>query len=214
MMYETNTPESELARLLAGLPTISQLDVALKAGGLPMNSESRKMIGVGLARIKCTQSAQEGVKPETIKMLKALADVADGFVRIFQTDAGRQAVSIIEEQAIWDPRIEVTKHQEAFSKILEAATLYYHLYSRSTSRVRGRENHENRMLSELYCLYREIKIAAGDRLGIAGPLYRFTKECVGLLGQHLSISEPAFRMRIQRLKSKRFEGIGSQASVL
>ena len=45
MMYETNTPESELARLLAGLPTISQLDVALKAGGLPMNSESRKMIG-------------------------------------------------------------------------------------------------------------------------------------------------------------------------
>jgi hypothetical protein len=30
VMYETSTPESELARLLAGFPTISELDVALR----------------------------------------------------------------------------------------------------------------------------------------------------------------------------------------
>jgi hypothetical protein len=36
-MYEANTPESELARLLAGLPTISELNVALKAGRLPIS---------------------------------------------------------------------------------------------------------------------------------------------------------------------------------
>jgi hypothetical protein len=37
VMYETNTPESGLARLLAGLPTISELDVTLKAGGLTIS---------------------------------------------------------------------------------------------------------------------------------------------------------------------------------
>ena len=213
-MYETSTPESELARLLAGFPTISQLDVALKAGRLPINSESRRIIDIGLFQIKNTLSVREGVKPETVKVFKTLADASDVLAQVPQTDAGREAVSIMEEEAIWHPRVEVTKHRKDFNELSEAATLYYHLYSRSASRPRRRRDHENRLLYDLYWLYKDIKIAAGGRPGIADPLYRFTKECMALLGERLGMSGSTFRMRIQRIKSKRLEGIGSLASVL
>ena len=79
---------------------------------------------------------------------------------------------------------------------------------------RRSKDRENCLLYDLYSLYSEIRIAAGERPGIAGPLYRFTKECMGLLGEHLRISEPSFRMRIQRVKNNRLQGIGSLASAL
>jgi hypothetical protein len=194
---------------------IKELDIALKAGRLPVNTTSRRIIDTGLARIKYTQRGSVGVKPQTVKAFKLLADAADVFGRVaFQSDAGRQAVSIIEEEALWHAPIEVTKYRETINLISETATFYNQLYSRNASCNRRRKDRENCMLYDIYSLYSGIKIAAGERPGIAGPLYRFTKECMRLLGKHLRISEPAFRMRIQRVKNKRLQGIDSLASAL
>jgi hypothetical protein len=97
-MHETTTPQSGLARALAGLPAISQLDAALKAGRLPVNSESLAMLDSGLIRIKYAPTESEGVEPELVKAFKTLADAADVIIRVaFQTDTGRKAVSIMEE---------------------------------------------------------------------------------------------------------------------
>jgi hypothetical protein len=200
VMYDANTPGSELARLLAGLPTINELDMALKAGRLPINSESRRIVDIGLYRIK----AREGVKPELVKAFKTLADAANVFVQVFRTDAGRQAVSILEEAAIWHHRLELTKHRENFDEISERSILYYHYYVKKTASIYGRpRDRMNCLLYDLYSLYVEIKIGEGGRPGIAGPLYRFTKECIKILGEKLPISQDTFRMRIQRLKRKR-----------
>jgi hypothetical protein len=119
----------------------------------------------------------------------------------------------MEDQAVWHPRVEVTKHRDTFASLSEGAALYNRLYSRKIPRTRRRTDHENWLLYDLYCLYSEIKIAAGGRPAIAGPLYRFTRECMGLLGEDLRMKETAFRMRVKRLANKRLL-TGSLASVL
>jgi hypothetical protein len=202
-----NTPKDQF-------PTTQQLDEALGAGGLPVDEMCRTIIGDGLIQIK--RCAWWDAKPEP-DLARAFADIAEAgenFARTAESDAGRQAISILEEEGNWYYPIKFSKYHEEFNLLIGAARFYSQVYPPIIPQKFRRTHRENLILYEIYRLYRRLKTASGGRLGIAGPLYRFAKACADLLGVDLLLSERTFRMRIQRIVDKRREQIGSLGDIL
>jgi hypothetical protein len=179
-----------------GGPTTKQLDAALRAGILPINVKTRVLIGTGLARIeeKLARQNHAQSQPDLAKAFSNIVKALDVFKQAaFENKGGRQAVWIMEKQAVWSKPLNIT---EQFAELYKTAYLYSQLYQHGKPNRLSRKACEDWLYCELYCLYAKIK---GALPGNAGPLYRFTEACAEILGLKLRIGGDAFRMRIQRL---------------
>jgi hypothetical protein len=204
------TSRTELARLLAGQPTVEQLDAALRAGKLAVKAETRILLMTGLAKIE-EQLARQS-QPDLRKAFSNIVKALDVFKQAaFENKGGRQAVWIMEKQAVWSQPINVS---EQFSELYKTAHLYSQLYRHGKPNIVRPRVRQDWLYFELYCLYAKVK---GALPGNAGPLYRFTKACAEIMGLKLRIGEDAFRMRVQRLlkelRNRSQPTIGSLASV-
>jgi hypothetical protein len=212
MTSSPTAARTELTRLLAGLPTIEQLDAVLRAGRLPIDDRSRALIDKGLLRIKHQYADATRQQPDLAKTFASIAQALDTLIEVaFRNDAGRQAVSIMEEEAVWHPPIEVTRYYKVLRGWSETAVFYNQIYDQTQRKNIRRTDPEKWMFYSFYRLYEEIK---GARPGIAGPLYRFTMEGAKVLSIKVGITEHAFRMRIQRVLNEQRNKFGSMGSVL
>jgi hypothetical protein len=146
------------------------------------------------------------------KACASIAQASDTLIDVaFWDNAGRQAVSSMEEEAIWHPPIEITRYYKVLREWSETAVFYSQIYDRNPRKNIRRTEPENWLFYKFYQAYEEIK---GARPGIAGPLYRFTMECAELLGIKVRMNQDTFRMRMQRILNEQRKNIGSLGSVL
>ena len=210
-----NTPPDQyvdLARALAELPS-RQNDEALKAGGLPVDERCRTIIENGIQEIKrrCEQWKTMEQEPELAKALADIAEAGENLLRKAESDAGRQAIAILANEDNWYYPVNFPRYRENIEFLTRAARFHSQTYSSTIPWKLSPTQRENLIWFEIYRLYRRLKWASGGREGIAGPLYRFTKACLGLLdvGTDLRLSELTFRMRIQRVVNARRTRLGS-----
>jgi hypothetical protein len=195
MMSSPTKVGTQLARALGG-PTAKQLDAALRAGTLPINVKTRVLLDTGLARIEEELARQNHAQtqPDLAKAFSNILKALDVFKQAaFENKGGREAVWIMEKQAVWSKPLNITEH---FVELYQTVGLYIQLYRHEKPNRLNHRAHEDWLYYELYCLYAKIK---GAPPGNAGPLYRFTKACAEILWLKLRIGEDAFRMRVQRL---------------
>jgi hypothetical protein len=207
---------TELARLLAGLPSTQKLDAALCAGRLPIDDQSRAILDKGLLSIKHGYALRNttGTQPDRTKGFASIAQATDTLIKALQDDAGRQAAVIMEEEAVWHAPIEITRYLKELRELYETSLFYNRLYDQKYHKNIRRTEPNNWLFHKLYQVYGEIK--GVDLPGIAGPLYRFTMESSKILGLKMDLSQDAYRMRIQRVLSelRKRSTLGSLASVL
>ena len=215
------TVGTDLARLLAGLPTLWDRDEILCTGKLPVDDRSRAIIDRGILGIRddLAQWDTSRQRPDWKKTYTAIAVTANALRKAaFQDAAGRQAVSKMEE-GVWRPAIDASGLDKKLTEIDEAAVFYgqFYGYGQKKKTIRSTER-DNLLFYRFYQLHQEIK---GRPPGIAGPLYRFTIKGGEVLGIKLTITQDAFRMRIRRLLDERRRlldeqrnNMGSLAAVL
>jgi hypothetical protein len=192
------TPGTELARVLAGLPTWRQLDMVLRAGKLKVDDRSRAVLDAGLPGIK-----HEYVKRDNRRdrdRTKAFADIAKASNALLQacgTDAGRRAVWVIDQQAVLMPRIDMTALCNTVTELQRISTSYHQLYGYEQTRRRRPKERDDQLFYHLYHIFAKIKEA---RPGNTLPLFNFTMKCAEILGIKIGFVTPdAFRMRISRI---------------
>jgi hypothetical protein len=181
-----------LIRALAGLPSIYEYDAVLRAGKLPVDERSRKILEDGFSRIKSGHSLWDRKRPPWADTFARLEKSLNDLVQELGTDHGYTVLEIIEEGAILDPLTETARRRKELVEFHDKAGAYRQIYS--TRKLR-RTASENWLFEKFYELYGEIKAA---RPGNAGPLYRFTVAGIKLLGVRLNISENTFRVRLKR----------------
>jgi hypothetical protein len=178
----------------------------------------RKIIENGIQEIKhrCAQWKTMVQQPDLAKALADIAEAGENLLRKAESDAGRQAIAILANEDNWLYPVYFTQYREDIDFLTRAARFHSQIYSSMIPIKLRQTQRDNFILFEIYRLYRRLKWASGGRVGIAGPLYRFTKACLGLLGvgTDLRLSESTFRMRIQRVVNARRTGLGSLANIL
>jgi hypothetical protein len=204
MTSSPTVARTELTRLLAGLPTIQQLDAVLRAGRLPIDDRSRAIIDKGLLIIRHEYALWETIRqqPSWAKAFPTIAQASEALIQVLKSDAGRQAVAVMEGGAVWRPPIEIIRHIEELMELNETSLSYSQLYEEKSRKNIQRIEPENWLFEKFYQLYAEIK---GARPGIAGPLYRFTMEGAKLLGIKVGITQETFCMRIRRVLNEQRE---------
>jgi hypothetical protein len=216
-MDRTKHQISDLARIMAGFPATRQLDAALRAGNLPVDTKTREIIDGGLAVIKQRYlTARVHGEPRVDgRAFARIAEAVDDLIAAaFEDSAGRRAVSIMEEEAVWHPSVKMTEYIQVIESWSKTMHFYHRLYSyhkpKKNSEYRAARNQQDSVYYDIYSIYSEIKKSAGGAPpGNARPLYRFVIECAKLLGLEVRLSPDAFRMRMQRILHQRHAAIGS-----
>ena len=111
------------------------------------------------------------------------------------------------EQGVWRPPIDAAGLDKTLTEIDEAAVFYGQFYGQKKKKTIRATERDNFLFYRFYQLYEEIK---GGPPGIAGPLYRFTLKGGEVLGTKMTITQDAFRMRIERLLEEQRRLLGEQ----
>jgi hypothetical protein len=194
--------------------SIEEREAILRAAILPINRRNRAILNDGILCIRHDVASRSAV-PKEVDLARSrdrLAWLWGELLKEMQTDAGRVVISgmkiplgLVPMENLFELDVDryikdtVRLHNIAETQQRFSSAIKVH------KRDKGHDVElQNWLFETLYNLFAELKDA---RPGNACPLYQFTIECAKLVGIKITITEDAFRMRIQRILNRHRKGI-------
>jgi hypothetical protein len=210
-------------RQVEGISVVSteECEAILHTARLPINRRNRAIFNY---EILCTQDeiASRSAVPKEVDLAQSrdrLIRLSGELAKEMQTDAGRVVVSAMKiPVTLLLPmeklcELDVDQYVEDTVRFHNIVELGQRLFGAIKVHKRNKGHDvelQDWLFDRLYKLFAELKDA---RPGNARPLYQFTIECAKLVGINITITEEAFRMRIQRMLRRWRKGIEILANV-